>query len=735
MPPETVVLLEECDEQKAKTGKTMKFTFQPESKPLEGYTIKRAIHRGGFGEVYYALSDAGKEVALKLLRQHLDVELRGVTQCLNLKHPNLVTIFDIRTDADGDHWVVMEYVSGKSLNHVLEQHSHGMPIDDVERWLAGLAEGMSFLHDRGIVHRDLKPANIFIENGVVKIGDVGLSKFISESHRSAQTQSVGTVYYMAPEVAHGRYGREVDIYSMGVMLYELLTGRVPFVGESAGEILMKHLSERPDLSAIPMRLRSVLAQVLEKDPLRRTPTAARLLEDFRKAIRGFDIPRDIPEDSFIQETIPDSSAPKQAQVPPEFKLKDQIARDAHEAVRHAKKAAKQARQWAKEIQQAAKRGGVDRPPSQHEAASRNHHRPNGWRAVGPHAGEGHPYQESFWTSPKYFWWRIGSVMLLIFVFRRFFAVGFQVGVGIFEFLVIAGILTAMAWGIFRLIAYVAVPGHPRKFESPNYDVPNAGSSEAAHPASQRIVKEAMHGITPPPARPRRPVILNPNTRRTISWRQRMAELSGSLALAGVCTVLITFGLMAFLDNHPTGALTGFFAATTLLAAWGILTVGKLLEGSDVEPMTRRALFFGLGLLIGLAAYSLDQFLLIDSSTRGSFSVDGAGRITDYVFNDFGPYTLRDDHRQPTMAAYLVFFGGLFAFRRWWWHTDSFRARRFGLIPVMGTSLLALVLVSVWMFPQFWAVTWAAAISSVVQLSAAWVPPRERAALMEVQPHA
>ncbi len=238
----------------------MKFTFQPESKPLDGYTIKRAIHRGGFGEVYYALTDAGKEVALKLLRQHFDVELRGVSQCLNLKHANLVTIFDIKTDADGDHWVIMEFVAGKSLSQVLDDYPDGMPVDDVTKWMAGMVEGLNFLHDRGIVHRDLKPGNVFIENGVVKIGDVGLSKFISESHRSAQTQSVGTVYYMAPEVAHGRYGREVDIYSLGIVLYELLTGRVPFIGESAGEILMKHLSEKPDLPPIPRRFRPVLAQ-------------------------------------------------------------------------------------------------------------------------------------------------------------------------------------------------------------------------------------------------------------------------------------------------------------------------------------------------------------------------------------------------------------------------------------------------------------------------------------------
>ena len=90
----------------------MKFAYPSGSRPLEGYTVKRGIGRGGFGEVYYATSDAGKEVALKLIRRNLDIELRGVTQCLNLKHPNLLALFDIRQDDQGDSWVVMEYVGG-----------------------------------------------------------------------------------------------------------------------------------------------------------------------------------------------------------------------------------------------------------------------------------------------------------------------------------------------------------------------------------------------------------------------------------------------------------------------------------------------------------------------------------------------------------------------------------------------------------------------------------------------
>src|SRR4051812_38145497 len=174
----------------------IKFTYASGARPLEGYTIKRGVGRGGFGEVYYAVSDAGKEVALKLIRRNLDVELRGVTQCLNLKHPNLLSLFDIKRDAQDDSWVVMEYVSGDSLEDVLERSPRGLPPQELRHWLRGLFAGVAYLHDHGIVHRDLKPGNIFSDEGIVKIGDYGLSKFISCSRRSGHTESIGTIHYM-----------------------------------------------------------------------------------------------------------------------------------------------------------------------------------------------------------------------------------------------------------------------------------------------------------------------------------------------------------------------------------------------------------------------------------------------------------------------------------------------------------------------------------------------------------
>ena len=246
-------------------------------RPLDGYTIKRAIGRGGFGEVYYAIADSGKEVALKLLLRNVEIEKRGVQQCMNLKSPHLIAIFDMRTTDDGDTFVVMEYVAGPSLAQILERHSDGLPPNDVRMWLKGLVDGVAYLHDHGIVHRDLKPANLFLEEGVVKIGDYGLSKFIANSQEAGHSASVGTCHYMAPEISTGKYQKPIDIYAIGVILFEMITGRVPFDGETPHEVLMKHLTSRPDLSPLPEPFRTLVGKALAKDPARRPQGAYELL--------------------------------------------------------------------------------------------------------------------------------------------------------------------------------------------------------------------------------------------------------------------------------------------------------------------------------------------------------------------------------------------------------------------------------------------------------------------------
>jgi serine/threonine protein kinase len=290
----------------------MKFTYAPGDRPVEGYTLKHGIGRGGFGEVYAGVSDGGKEVALKLVQRNLEVELRGVGQCLNFKHPNLVALFDVKKADNGDCWVVMEHVAGQTLEKVIAQHPQGIPSEEVFAWLRGICEGVGYLHDQGVVHRDLKPGNLFLENGTVKVGDYGLSKFMTASRRSGQTASIGTVHYMAPEVVQGRYGKEVDLYSLGIILYEMLTGRVPFDGDSPGEILMKHLTAWPDLNVLQPSYRPVIARLLEKDPQRRYPSMQEMLDDLNACSGNPVVP--IPQPSAQSPTRSSIRAPRKPEM-------------------------------------------------------------------------------------------------------------------------------------------------------------------------------------------------------------------------------------------------------------------------------------------------------------------------------------------------------------------------------------------------------------------------------------
>jgi len=256
-----------------------KYQYQHGDRPLEGFTIERAAGRGGFGEVYYAVSDGGREVALKAVQNYEQIELRGIGQCMNIKSPHLVTIFDVKHNDQNEPFVIMEYVSGPSLRDLLTESVGGLGAQKAAFFLREIAKGLSFLHECGIVHRDLKPGNVFYENGYVKIGDYGLAKAISASRHSGHTITVGTVHYMAPEIGAGNYNRSIDIYALGVLLYEMLTGDVPFSGSSPAEILMRHMTDVPSLDNIEEPFKSVIKKALAKDPEDRYKTVQEMVED------------------------------------------------------------------------------------------------------------------------------------------------------------------------------------------------------------------------------------------------------------------------------------------------------------------------------------------------------------------------------------------------------------------------------------------------------------------------
>ena len=270
----------------------MKFIYSSGQRPLDGFTLKRGIGKGGFGEVYFAVSDGGKEVALKLLRGNHEIELRGVAQCLNLKHPNLVNLYDLRTDSQGDHWVVMEYVAGESLHTsfsavILTACRASWPASGSSAWPA---PSPICTITASSIATSSRPTSSW-KMASSRSATTACRKSISSSQRTAQTHSVGTVHYMAPEISTGNYDKQIDIYAAGIILYEMLTGRVPFDGESAGEILMKHLTAPPDLSKVPADYVPILAKALSKNPAQRYASMAEMARARGGGRRRGDRPR------------------------------------------------------------------------------------------------------------------------------------------------------------------------------------------------------------------------------------------------------------------------------------------------------------------------------------------------------------------------------------------------------------------------------------------------------------
>lgn len=172
----------------------------------------------------------------------------------------------------------MEYVSGVSLRDLIDQSPGGLGPQKAAFFLREIGKGLAFLHGCGIVHRDLKPSNIFYENGYVKVGDYGLAKSITTA-ASSQTITVGTVHYMAPEVGQGRYDASIDIYALGVILYEMITGQVQFLGSSPAEVLMRHMMDQPKLEGIQEPFAKAISRSLAKDPAARYKTVQEMVEE------------------------------------------------------------------------------------------------------------------------------------------------------------------------------------------------------------------------------------------------------------------------------------------------------------------------------------------------------------------------------------------------------------------------------------------------------------------------
>lgn len=272
--------------------------MQMEGKKLGGrYEIIGRVGGGGMAVVYKAIDSLlHRHVAIKVLSESLsnDSEFirrfsREAQAAASLSHPNVVNVYDVGRDGY-THYIVMELVDGPTLKqHVLDNGA--LPIDEAVYIASQICDGLSHAHENGIVHRDIKPHNILMgSNGRVKVTDFGIARAASSSTITQTGSVMGSVHYFSPEQARGGVvGEKSDIYSLGVVLYEMLTGELPFDGDSAISIALKHLQEpvvdpRKLNEHIPDNIVRIVMRALEKDPEMRYTSAKAVMQDLNYAV-------------------------------------------------------------------------------------------------------------------------------------------------------------------------------------------------------------------------------------------------------------------------------------------------------------------------------------------------------------------------------------------------------------------------------------------------------------------
>ena len=280
-------------------------------KKLDGrYEITELIGIGGMADVYKAVDIMeNRVVAVKILKPEFSENEEFLKRFRNeskaiavLSHPNIVKIYDVGFN-DDIQFIVMEYIDGITLKEFIEQQG-ALRWKDALHFITQILRALQHAHDRGIIHRDIKPQNIMLfADGTIKVMDFGIARFSRVDGKTMSEKTIGSVHYISPEQARGDYTDErSDIYSVGVMLYEMLTGRKMFDGENPVSIALMHMQEQPTfprtyVPSIPEALEEIVMHAVEKEPAKRYQSAAEMIKDIdtfkmdQSVVFGY-IPRD-----------------------------------------------------------------------------------------------------------------------------------------------------------------------------------------------------------------------------------------------------------------------------------------------------------------------------------------------------------------------------------------------------------------------------------------------------------
>lgn len=277
----------------------------------ERYQIIKTIGEGGMANVYLAYDTIlDRNVAVKVLRGDLATDEKFVRRfqrealsASSLSHPNIVEVYDVGED-NGLYYIVMEYIEGKHLKQLLKKRG-SLTKEEVIDIMIQLSDGMSAAHDSYIIHRDIKPQNIMIlENGLIKITDFGIAMALNATQLTQTNSVMGSVHYLPPEQACGKGATiQSDVYSMGILMYELLTGSVPFKGDNAVEIALKHIKESiPNVKEINSEIPNSVANIVKKSTAKniknRYQDAREMCEDLKTCLEDARLDEDAYEFEF-----------------------------------------------------------------------------------------------------------------------------------------------------------------------------------------------------------------------------------------------------------------------------------------------------------------------------------------------------------------------------------------------------------------------------------------------------
>ena len=271
------------------------------------YKIQEKIGNGGMATVYKALDQIlNRYVAVKVLREEFTTDEEFIKRfnaeaqsAARLTHPNIVSVYDVGQEYN-IYYIVMELIQGKTLKQIIEEDGHLS-----WKWAVNIAiqiaSALEMAHKNNIIHRDIKPHNIMItEDGVAKVTDFGIAKAVSNSTITAFGTTLGSVHYFSPEHARGGYtDSKSDLYSLGVVMYEMVTGKVPFDADTPVSIALKHMQEEPVPpikvnKEIPFAVNQIILKAMKKDPNERYQNASEMIKDLNIALKR-------PEGGFVEE--------------------------------------------------------------------------------------------------------------------------------------------------------------------------------------------------------------------------------------------------------------------------------------------------------------------------------------------------------------------------------------------------------------------------------------------------